>query len=105
MTSSAAVQSVVSPLTAAQGFLSFTRTAPATVQPTIQPAEDLTIAKIQSLQTQLQQIVTQIEALQTNLPGTPETKVQVVQEFTPNQAAPARSYAQEAVWLTRRAAS
>jgi TolA-binding protein len=120
---SAAVQSVVSPLTAAQGFLSFARTPvsqsnsaaqptmaqPAPMQTMSQPAEDMTIAKIQALQTQLQQIVTQIEALQTNLseaPGVPVSGTQVVEQFDPALLpAPMRNHAQETVWLTRRAAS
>jgi hypothetical protein len=68
------VQAAVTPLTAAQGFLSFSRpVTPPPQQPAapvanaMNAADDLTIEKIQTLQTQLQQIVAQIEALQTRL--------------------------------------
>jgi hypothetical protein len=57
------------PLTAAQGFYGFNRSQSGQTAPhqvTVQ--DEMTIARIQSLQTQLQAIVTQIESLQANLP-------------------------------------
>jgi hypothetical protein len=54
-------------LTAAQGFHGFSRGQSNAGQ--IAAQDQMTIARIQSLQTQLQAIVTQIESLQANLPG------------------------------------
>jgi hypothetical protein len=79
------------PLTAAQGFHGFTRSQEGAVPPAQAAAQDqMTIARIQSLQTQLQAIVTQIESLQANLPN-PAIQVEmapaqsglVQQEFNP----------------------
>jgi hypothetical protein len=70
LTASPATQSA--PLTAAQGFYGFSRgqDGPSTAAAGQVAAQDeMTIARIQSLQTQLQAIVTQIESLQANLPG------------------------------------
>jgi hypothetical protein len=53
---------------AAQGFISFARPVLTPVSPSAS-REDSTIAKIQGLQDQLQQIVKQIEALQVNASG------------------------------------
>ncbi|KAM3096103.1 hypothetical protein ACKFKF_23585 [Phormidesmis sp. 146-12] len=66
------VQTAVSPLQAAQAFLSFSRTgtsAKAAVKPAwtqVPPASESTVAQISELQTQLQQIMAQIETLQSN---------------------------------------
>jgi hypothetical protein len=74
------------PLTAAQGFYGFSRgpEAPHSVQSQSGPGQmvaqdQMTIARIQSLQTQLQAIVTQIESLQANLPTHPPA-MQIVEE-------------------------
>jgi hypothetical protein len=106
------VQAAVTPLTAAQGFLSFSRSVtPTTPQPPVptapavsamNAADDLTIEKIQTLQTQLQQIVAQIEALQTRLvpdePGAAQTE--------PTHSGAWRSVNPETAWpVARRAAS
>ncbi|NJR50204.1 MAG: hypothetical protein HC780_12190 [Leptolyngbyaceae cyanobacterium CSU_1_3] len=72
--SQSTVQAAVSPLSAAQSFLSFSRTGspasaaakPAWTQVTSAPSEGA-VAQISELQTQLQQIMTQIETLQTNV--------------------------------------
>lgn len=78
-------------LTAAQGFYGFTRNAPQTsgAQPKISggapPQDQLTIDRIQSLQSQLQEIVTQIEALQANLPVSNE-RIQVVEDLASAQS-------------------
>jgi hypothetical protein len=69
------------PLAAAQGFHGFTRGNERQSQsaPGQMVAQDqMTIARIQSLQTQLQAIVTQIESLQANLPTHPA--MQIVEE-------------------------
>jgi hypothetical protein len=66
-------QMAVMPLTAAQGFLSYSRFSNGAVSsqapwnPVMAAQEQAALAKIQALQTQLQQIVVQIETLQTNL--------------------------------------
>jgi hypothetical protein len=68
-------QMAVMPLTAAQGFLSYSRfssggaATQAPWNPVMAAQEQAALAKIQALQTQLQQIVVQIETLQTNLHG------------------------------------
>ncbi len=127
----------VSPLTTAQGFLSFHRAGQDLGQPMSRQNainrhatthnDDLTIAKIQALQTQLQQIVTQIESLQPRLPepavnlpavnlpavNGPEVNVQVVkdpsklQSQSPSQlpVQPSSRPLTETAWVTRRAAS
>jgi hypothetical protein len=110
------VQTAVSPLTVAQGFLSFNRTTstqqPSPVsQPATTPSDDLTIAKIQALQTQLQQIVTQIESLQTNLvPETVVAEPEVNHQFGQERhhglvPQPQRTMAAETIWTSHRAAS
>jgi hypothetical protein len=66
-------QTAVMPLTAAQGFLSYSRLSSGVAagqtpwNPVMAAQEQAALAKIQALQTQLQQIVVQIESLQTNL--------------------------------------
>jgi hypothetical protein len=77
--------SQTAPLTAAQGFYGFSRgaeaahlAAPAASSQTV-VQDHMTIARIQSLQTQLQAIVTQIESLQANLPTHPPA-MQIVEE-------------------------
>jgi hypothetical protein len=65
-------QMAVMPLTAAQGFLSYSRLSSGSASqapwnPVMAAQEQAALAKIQALQTQLQQIVVQIETLQTNL--------------------------------------
>ncbi len=78
-------------LTAAQGFHGFSRGQSNAGQ--IAAQDQMTIARIQSLQTQLQAIVTQIESLQANLP-TAAIQVEVAaaqsglvqQEFKPQAA-------------------
>jgi hypothetical protein len=66
-------QTAVMPLTAAQGFLSYSRLSTGVAagqtpwNPVMAAQEQAALAKIQALQTQLQQIVVQIESLQTNL--------------------------------------
>jgi hypothetical protein len=82
------------PLTAAQSFYGFSRgqEGPA-VTAQLAAQDQMTIARIQSLQTQLQAIVTQIESLQANLP-TATIQVEVApahnglvqQEFKPQAA-------------------
>jgi hypothetical protein len=74
------------PLTAAQGFYGFARTSESAQRPAslnvsgaVAAQDQMTIARIQSLQTQLQSLVTQIESLQANLPTTP-TPMQIVEE-------------------------
>jgi hypothetical protein len=59
----------MSPLMAAQGFLSYSRvqSGAAPWNPVMAAQEQVALAKIQALQSQLQQIVVQIETLQTNL--------------------------------------
>jgi hypothetical protein len=96
-------------LTAAQGFLSFSRpVTPPPQQPAapvanaMNAADDLTIEKIQTLQTQLQQIVAQIEALQTRL--VPE-ETGASQTDLPHAGA-VRSLNTDSAWpVVRRAAS
>jgi hypothetical protein len=102
------VQAAVTPLTAAQGFLSFSRPvtpppqAPEPATSGMNAADALTIEKIQTLQTQLQQIVSQIEALQTRL--VPEEAN--VSQTEGAQASTRRSLNPEAAWpVVRRAAS
>jgi hypothetical protein len=106
------------PLTAAQGFYGFSRgqegQRSAPVPPQVAAQDQMTIARIQSLQTQLQAIVTQIESLQSNLPTT-AAPIQVVEdvslvqsglvqsEFKP-QAAPAEMH-RDSVQYARRVAS
>ncbi|MCY7273267.1 MAG: hypothetical protein LH702_05850 [Phormidesmis sp. CAN_BIN44] len=71
-----AVQSAVSPLSAAQSFLSFSRpSAPVQASWTpVTPTQDgVAIAQISELQTQLQQILSQTETLQRRLMATPQT--------------------------------
>jgi hypothetical protein len=77
--------SQTTPLAVAQGFYGFSRgteaahvTAPTAAGQTV-VQDQMTIARIQSLQTQLQAIVTQIESLQANLPLHPAT-MQIVEE-------------------------
>ncbi len=65
-------QVALSPLTAAQGFLSYSRSPQGEKglgawNPVMAAQEQAALAKIQALQSQLQQIVVQIETLQTNL--------------------------------------
>jgi hypothetical protein len=101
-------QMAVMPLTAAQGFLSYSRfsrgaaAGQAPWNPVMAAQEQAALAKIQALQTQLQQIVVQIETLQTNL--------QVDGQDTPSQgwvaaAAPQRVSAAELNWNNRAIAS
>jgi hypothetical protein len=107
------------PLTAAQGFYGFSRghegqrSAPVPHQVAAQ--DQMTIARIQSLQTQLQAIVTQIESLQLNLPTTAST-IQVVEDVSVAQsglvqsefklpAAPAAMHRDSSVQYARRVAS
>lgn len=79
---------MAAPLTAAQGFYGFARGSEAANRQTLgqpNPQDTLTIARIQSLQSQLQEIVTQIESLQANLPST-ESTIQVVEEVPATQS-------------------
>jgi hypothetical protein len=92
------VQSTITPLTAAQGFLGFNRgtgqaPAPENWNASHATQDHVTIEKIQSLQSQLQQIVLQIEALQVNL--------------TPNQATSPQTMpeTESPAWVVYRAAS
>jgi hypothetical protein len=100
-------QMAVMPLTAAQGFLSYSRfssgaASQAPWNPVMAAQEQAALAKIQALQTQLQQIVVQIETLQTNL--------QVDGQDVPSQgwvaaAAPQRVSAAELNWNNQAIAS
>jgi hypothetical protein len=98
-------QMAVMPLTAAQGFLSYSRfssgaATQAPWNPVMAAQEQAALAKIQALQTQLQQIVVQIETLQTNL--------QVDGQDSPSQgwvAAPQRVSAAELNWNSQPIAS
>jgi hypothetical protein len=101
-------QMAVMPLTAAQGFLSYSRfssgaaASQAPWNPVMAAQEQAALAKIQALQTQLQQIVVQIETLQTNL--------QVDGQEAPRQgwvaaAAPQRVSAAELNWNNQAIAS
>jgi hypothetical protein len=100
-------QMAVLPLTAAQGFLSYSRfsssaASQAPWNPVMAAQEQAALAKIQALQTQLQQIVVQIETLQTNL--------QVDGQDVPSQgwvaaAAPQRISAAELNWNSQAIAS
>jgi hypothetical protein len=100
-------QMAVMPLTAAQGFLSYSRfssdvASQAPWNPVMAAQEQAALAKIQALQTQLQQIVVQIETLQTNL--------QVDGQEAPSQgwvaaAAPQRVSAAELNWNSQAIAS
>jgi hypothetical protein len=101
-------QMAVMPLTAAQGFLSYSRFSreaagsQAPWNPVMAAQEQAALAKIQALQTQLQQIVVQIETLQTNL--------QVDGQDAPSQgwvaaAAPQRVSAAELNWNNQAIAS
>jgi hypothetical protein len=100
-------QMAVMPLTAAQGFLSYSRfssgaASQAPWNPVMAAQEQAALAKIQALQTQLQQIVVQIETLQTNL--------QVDGPAAPSQgwvaaAAPQRVSAAELNWNSQAIAS
>jgi hypothetical protein len=100
-------QMAVMPLTAAQGFLSYSRfssgaASQAPWNPVMAAQEQAALAKIQALQTQLQQIVVQIETLQTNL--------QVDGQEVPSQgwvaaSAPQRVSAAELNWNSQALAS
>ncbi|MBE9031145.1 hypothetical protein IQ266_15530 [filamentous cyanobacterium LEGE 11480] len=78
-------QPTAAPLVAAQKIYGFARSSEATSKAARQ--DTVTIDRIQSLQDQLQAIVTQIESLQANLPETaaPAT-IQVVEEVPSNQS-------------------
>ena len=69
------IQNSVSPLSAAQAFLSFSRPVQASLTQPQPPQGKAAIAQIEQigeLQNQLQQILSQIEALQGNLMATPQ---------------------------------
>ncbi|MCY7321944.1 MAG: hypothetical protein LH660_09140 [Phormidesmis sp. CAN_BIN36] len=69
------IQDTVSPLSAAQAFLSFSRPVQASLTQSQPPQGKAAIAQIEQiseLQNQLQQILSQIEALQGNLMATPQ---------------------------------
>jgi hypothetical protein len=100
------MQSMVTPWPAAQGFLSFARpgaapaeadwNAPMTAQ------DQASIAQIHALQFQLQQIVSQIESLQTNLQ--PEPALQIFETVSyPEAPLPVRAHRGE--WVVQRVAS
>lgn len=76
------------PLSAAQGFHGFARGSEArqsqSASGQMMAQDQMTIARIQSLQTQLQAIVTQIESLQANLPTHPA--MQIVEEMPLTQS-------------------
>lgn len=110
------VQSTITPLTAAQGFIGFNRgvgqTAASESWNTNSTAQDnVTIEKIQSLQNQLQQIVSQIEALQVNLTPTQHSTATTAMDeavLALEQqviAKPATPEAQSPAWVVYRAAS
>jgi hypothetical protein len=103
-----ALQSMVTPWPAAQGFLSFAR--PGTAQgesgwsAAMTAQDQASIAQIHALQFQLQQIVSQIESLQTDLQ--PEPALQIFETVSYPEAplpVPVRPHRSE--WVVQRVAS
>jgi hypothetical protein len=108
------VQSAVSPLHAAQAFLSFTRPNPtddngdSTLPQPVGPSDHLASEQIHNLQAQLQQMMAQIESLQNNLAvevPVPVSKAVSSYVTTTLPHLNQRVQALESQWVMRRAVS